>query len=326
MAARSSSMTAELVFDTTTLPSNLNAKWSTGTIVRQDSRGYWFTNTRCSSTFCHGTTLPSGMRTGVNITTPTWNANLAAQTDSACDACHNTREATSGSHAKHVSVSVSSYGYSCELCHFDTARSTFTVKFSSHHVDGKASWNFNEADVRIWSTSTYKSKHADSTGTFANYGYAVAASTCSNLYCHSRGQRTYVAPSSAPYWGGTLDCSGCHGGTKNYTILTATHVIHVSTNTLDAKREYDYTCETCHRDTVTGKTTIKNYTLHVSSTANVSFATSTAVGYNRTFPNNSAARYVVWSSSGTCWDTYCHSDGTPKKTGLRPSSTIYWGR
>jgi len=325
MAVRTSSMTANLTFDATVDPKNPNVTWSTGTIARKDSRGYWFTNTRCSSTFCHGTTLPSGMRTGVNITTPTWNANLAAQTDSACGACHDTAEAKSGSHAKHVSPS--SYSYRCELCHYDTAESSWTVRRSSHHVDGKASWNLgNESKPSlIWSTSTYKGFNSSNTVVFSSYGATVAISSCSNLYCHSKGKRTYETPIEVPRWGATFPvsstCTWCHGGVANYTVLTATHGIHVSTTITAGKREYDYTCETCHKDTVSGKTVIKNYTLHVSSIANVVISTYTSL--NRTFPGQQNATYE--RSTGQCKKVYCHSDGTAYKTGTLGSwATPQW--
>jgi len=327
-----STMTANLTFDASVDPKNPNVVWSTGNVTSLDNRGFWFTNTRCSSTFCHGgTTLPSGMRTGQYVTTqgtPTWNTDLAETGDSACGACHARRQATSGSHTKHVSSYT--YAYNCELCHYDSAMSTYTVRYSSHHVDGKVSWNLgNETKpLLIWSTSTYKGSPAGSTGTFVNYGDTVLVSSCTNLYCHSKGRRDQSAfgtPNRVPRWGGSIgaDCYGCHGSSVNYTVLSSSHIIHASTNTLGGKREYDYTCETCHKDTVTGKTTIKNYTLHVSSIANVSFSTTTVIGYNRTLPAHLGATYD--RTTGKCTKTYCHSDGTAYKTGtLGAWATPQW--
>jgi len=323
-------MTANLTFASTILEQAQNVTWSTGSVTKTDTRGFWFTNTTCNSTFCHGTKLPGGMRieSGTSISTPSWGVNLADESDSACGACHNRRQAKSGTHAKHVST----YTYSCELCHYDSARSTYTVMSSSHHVDGKASWNLgNESKpLLIWSSSTYKKQHSGSTGTFATYGAGVAISSCTNLYCHSRGQwrSTYKEPISAGRWGGNaLDCTGCHGGrsvsgTGNYLVLTSSHFVHVSTDTAKGKKEYVYPCEACHKYTVTGSTTIANYNLHVSSMANVAFSTNTW-GWNRTIYYNKDGVFNI--SAKTCTKTYCHSDGTARKIGsLTQWTTPQW--
>ena len=131
----------------------------------------------CSTVACHS----DGK--GHLVATPAWGSTpFAAPAD--CAQCHGVAPAT-GNHpvtgSKHAAYFGTGTG-SCAKCHGD------------HTADPKPFSHASSAGKRAIQVQ------------FAGGG-SFAGTTCATVYCHSNGKGTF----SAPTWGATLDCSGCHG-------------------------------------------------------------------------------------------------------------------
>jgi predicted CxxxxCH...CXXCH cytochrome family protein len=212
---------------------------------------------KCSSVACHS----NGK--GVFSITPSW-GRAAFQSPQDCSQCHGSAP-DGGNHpsllgpgAKHGAYLGTGTG-SCGYCHND------------HTVGGNPFGHATSAVRR--------------TGIEVKFtrGGGFADNQCSNVYCHSNGKGSFVPAA----WGGTLDCSGCHG-TATSDTLSGKHAKHVNNPDLGT----NYGCVACHATTVSDNGTISDRTKHANGSVEV--VGGAAVG---TVDN------------GTCATSYCHSDG-----------------
>lgn len=141
--------------------------------------------------------------------------------------------------------------------------------------------------------------------------------SCNNLYCHSNGNPDGRANAfAAPTWGGSLDCTGCHGGNIDTATMSPRHDRHA--------KDYQYVCDKCHSSTATGSTTILDRGKHVNGEKDVSFKDggSFAAGSKQctnTYCHSNALgrpgfRTPAWSDQGPYKCFYCHRGLTTDST------------
>lgn len=210
----------------------------------------------CATAYCHTNGKGEGK------VTPSW-ASPPFNAPADCSQCHDVAPNT-GSHpvagSKHAGYFGTDTG-SCGKCHADHAAA---AKPFAHATSAGQ----RGIEVR-----------------FAGGG-SFTGTQCTNLYCHSNGKGTYAPPT----WGGSLDCSGCHGTATStgQAQLSGKHQNHVNNA---AFLGTNYGCVECHALTVSGNSTIADRTRHDNGTIDV------------------AGSRVGSVSAGTCSTSYCHSDG-----------------
>jgi predicted CxxxxCH...CXXCH cytochrome family protein len=248
-----------------------------GALAGTDAGLAWSAGT-CSATYCHSqgtsTTTPFG---GAANTAATW---AAAQTLT-CEGCHSfnagaTNKMSTGKHTAHIYDGTIMTNIACSACHVSTTSDSVTIANTALHAN-----KLKEVTI----AATY-----DNDATPANNW---AASTCSNVYCHSDGQAT---PTYKPVlWTATIsDCKSCHNFDANSGVgaimVTGKHSEHISQA---AVLGTNYGCQDCHSTVTTNGTSITTPANHINKTRDVSMATRG--GGTWTTPN--------------CTSTYCHSSG-----------------
>jgi len=258
----------------------------------------------CSNVNCH-----------FESTTPNW-GNPAFSGTNHCTQCHEGSVALTTPHATHKRYSTSLMGRfstytACATCHANYATPPNFI-----HATSAGSHPINVSVVGYSSGSrTYLPSQPH--GAFG---------TCTNLYCHSPGNKSappFNAPVQTATWGTILrnDCSGCHkGNAASFKWMSSgSHIKHVY-------NYYQIDCVKCHALTVTPGLAIKDLSKHVNGTVEISFnSTSTAVNgkYNGFF---TPVFKTPGSAYGSCASTYCHSDGTSVATGSVSTNTSpVWG-
>ncbi len=241
----------------------------------------------CSNVYCHG-----NFTGGIPANTYTWSVNGVV----GCGDCHKASNAdppTTGSHQKHTSSGT--YNLDCVTCHRGTA-SGGAITSKMVHVNGYLDWNLNnEGDSRIAASSTYEAANSGQTSTFGTF------SSCTNLYCHSPGDKTsdFNPPNGgALVWGtGSATCTSCHPSPPTSVDKANSHPVHSS-----------YNCIVCHSSVVNATPAIIDQGLHVNGAYEVaagggySFSPS---GSPTTCASNSCHGNLTWGSTGsTCRN--CH--------------------
>jgi len=244
-----------------------------GSTVAAD-RGYFgITDVSCKNIWCHSNAQPLG---GDNLY-----ATVYSTVTVTCTSCHKGAGAGGGTnlsvaHSTHTRTT--SYNYNCSYCHYETAWSSYTIKFSSHHIDGTKTVDF----------STYTL-----TGIIYNASATYVASTykCLDTYCHSNGLTVWLggSPSSTVTWTstGTVNCSSCHDSPPDYT-----------TGKPNSHQKHKYSCQKCHYPTTNNGTTISGFAQHVTSTYTVTAGDGVSFTYN----------FLSKPSSSTCNDISCHGN------------------
>ena len=184
----------------------------------------------CSSVNCH-----------FESETPSWGG-VPFNSPGNCVSCH-TIPGPSPTHTKHMSY----YPNSCVKCHTD--HTTDALPFS--HATSAA----NRGISVLLGEGSYS-------GGNANFLPSQSGSrifgTCSNIYCHSPGNKQtypYEAPVTAARWGTSLGCNGCHGNPPVYLSGNP------KANSHSAHR---MGCSSCHYKTTTDNTTIADSTFHIN--------------------------------------------------------------
>lgn len=247
----------------------------------------------------------------------------------ACDACHGnppvdntpggpdglvsnengTGSTSSGAHAKHAATT--GLNYSCDTCHTGgmPASSIYDkiiqIGFSA---GGNYSGRTTLANGYVYS------------GNVTNGG----TQSCSNLYCHSIGQRQGGAPLVAgttdyksPVWTGSVQCGGCHEGDglqgDQSLMGSGSHGTHVDGSLRKA-------CSECHNTAGSGSGK------HVNNIIEISFRNASLLsgGFYSQTPNTPGNGY------GSCSNLYCHSTvqnegGTALAAGSVGYKTPSWG-
>ncbi len=228
----------------------------------------------CANVNCHFETI-----------SPAWGiASFNSATD--CQACH-TSPGSSSSHVKHENY----YPFSangCIRCHPD-----YKTGLIFSHATSVA----KRGIIVHLSEGAYSGDGADF---LPSQSLSRTFGTCSNLYCHSPGDKkvpAYNAPLNTPQWGTSLpsDCTGCHGGAAGSasTLASGKHGAHINNA---AVLGTNFGCAECHAKSVSGNTTIGTYSNHVNGFVDFS---GVRAGRSSTYD----------SATGVCSATYCHSDG-----------------
>lgn len=246
----------------------------------------------------------------------------------ACDACHGnppvvntpggpdglvsnengTGSTSSGAHAKHATAA--GLNYACDTC----------------HTGGMPASSIYDKIIQIGFSAA---GNYDGRTALAN-GYVYTANvtnggsqSCSNLYCHSIGQRQGGAPLVAgstdykrPVWTGSVQCGSCHAGDGvqgDPFMSSGSHGTHVDGS-------LDKACSECHNNAGSGSDKHANNIIEISF-KNASFLSG---GFYSQTPNTPGNGY------GSCSNLYCHSTvqnegGTALAAGSVGYKTPSWG-
>ncbi len=267
--------------------------YSASTIAADGVNGGYFgiSVSSCNNVWCHSNANPAGgSNQYVKVAT-------GPVTCTSCHAGPGTGGGTNLSLAHSTHTRTNSYNYKCYYCHEQTvvSESTYTIKYSSHHVNG----------TKTIDLSTHNPN-----------GYFVdSATSCYNTYCHSNAITVWKGGTSLSTvtWtsAGTVNCGSCHGngsanGIPNYANGSP------KPNSHDAHSNFG--CQKCHYPTTSNGTTITGFKQHVTSTYTVTAGDGASFGYQfKAIAQGTGTcsgischggNYAVWGATLTCYD--CH--------------------
>ena len=191
----------EVIYDTTTLPSNPGGTYA-GTYNANQDQGpdgrYWsWADGSCGDLYCHSNAAPLG---GTPTPAPVSWDQVAALT---CTSCHDTAGATTTLSVAHrVHTDATTYDFECLRCHTNTitAPTNDAIADKREHVDGEKDVFFDGGGV-------------DNSGGLYN---GSPTYTCSDTYCHTDGtDQTAPYSSTSIAWNTTATCASCHDGDAN---------------------------------------------------------------------------------------------------------------
>jgi predicted CxxxxCH...CXXCH cytochrome family protein len=246
-----------------------------GSTVAVD-RGYFgISSGSCSGIWCHSNANPLG---GTNLYVTVFTTDTVT-----CVSCHKgagTAGGTNLSLAHSTHTRTTTYNYNCSYCHYDTAQSSYTIRYSSHHVNG-----FKSIEISTANRNTYA------------LDYNTTTRRCVDTYCHSNAVTVWTGgvPSSTVTWTstGTVNCGSCHGGGSANGIP---NYANGSPKPNSHEKHNSYNCQKCHNATTSNGTTITGFNQHVSSTYTVTAGAGASFSYN----------FASTPSSSTCNDISCH--------------------
>jgi predicted CxxxxCH...CXXCH cytochrome family protein len=249
-------------------------------------------NGSCTDLYCH-----SDGKGGAALVTPVWGGTLD------CKSCHDgSGNPTKLGDRHEVHTKSTSYAYSCEKCHKDTASGSIAILDKTLHVN-------KTVNVGIKDGGSFSSENK----------------TCSSTYCHSDGLGRYPI---VPKWTEALElkCYSCHKGTKYDNnssscrksggswvsspngVMVCSPYINITSNghgrLVGPQWIRKYACNYCHNATVDGTTNIIDKSKHANGVKDVAINPYWAIDSK---PND-PPRYDPQTK--TCYNTYCHSDGT----------------
>ena len=264
-----------------------------GSVAGTDNGFPWTAGTTgCNTTYCH-----SNGRGGNGLAAVAWSTTTGSGT---CVQCHDTASATvtptglSGKHDRHMNPANNPMiglgnGFGCIECHAKTVSGTLTVSDKSKHVNKFLDYS----GVRAGGSSRYN----------------AATRQCTNIYCHSNGNRGAVVYENPLAWnaGATLGCNGCHGtgngtGAPDYvnggagTATANSHAKHVTALNMSETTG----CSACHVKTVHASTggRFKDYSAaryHLNGAPSVTMASAYGGSFN--------------AATATCSGVSCHGNG-----------------
>ncbi len=241
----------------------------------------------CSNVYCHS----NGDGGAPNNTTFTWSSPAGTL---GCTGCHgnvytSSNPIASGKHSAHTNPNINiSLGIGNELacteCHAKTLSANTTLITNGNHVNGMKDYSGSRAG-----------------------SYNLAVKQCSNVYCHSNGNKGALVFNNPAAWNSatTYGCNGCHGtsspiGAPDYANGGAGTATANSHNAHTAGYSDTAVCSNCHF--VTASTTggkLKDNSAHLNNVVNVAFNPAVA-GVNASFD----------PATGTCSNIACHGNGS----------------
>lgn len=235
------------------------------------------------SVYCHSNGVPRGMAFAAKAVSWDMGKGTIIGAASECVSCHDGVVGTintlnTNAHRKHVSNDgVTGRGFTCNICHADTATSNTAINDPSKHVNGSKDLAFS--------------------GIAAGSTFNATDASCVT-YCHTNGNGG--APNYAAFnWttpAGTLGCTGCHGSvsTSSSPIATGKHSAHTNAainTSLGTGNEIG--CAECHAKTLSSNTAFSNMANHVNGM--------------KDYSGGRAGRYNATTKQ--CSNVYCHSNG-----------------
>jgi predicted CxxxxCH...CXXCH cytochrome family protein len=250
-----------------------------GTSAGADNGFNWTAGT-CNNVYCHSNANPTGgTNTYALVATPAWSGTLG------CTSCHAGSSSTGGTglsavHGRHVSGGTG-FAYTCDKCHVNT-----TAAGNNSALNATSGYATH--------VNAVKDVNYDSFNTGAGY----ASQQCSNVYCHSNGKGTFVAP-AALRWTTAADgaCGTCHSLAATFASSNA-HYEHFSSS-VGPKLSKTATvgCAECHTYTAENGATHLDKSFNVLTSGNC-----TTNCHKQIAPANAVASWVV--GSVTCRS--CH--------------------
>ena len=299
-----------------------NGTYSKGPFFNQTSVP---TSGSCSSVNCHFNTVTPNWGTS-----PTWSGTKTANDQNInCAGCHSATTLASGTHAKHITAGGASQA-ACKSCHPDYNALAGTDAFQ-HATSAARPINVNFSAAPNLGGAYAGGRTATQ---FLPPGAIAATGSCSALYCHSPGTKSsaYKSPATAPVWGGSMGCTGCHGAQiASFKVITSgSHAAHVMGSGGSSYSQIK--CVTCHAATATAGMTISDVSKHVNKSVDVAFANSSSAAngsYNGALAKPaSPSSKAPGTAAGSCQNVYCHSsaqhsDGTALQA--TDYQTATWG-
>jgi predicted CxxxxCH...CXXCH cytochrome family protein len=265
-------------------------------------------NGSCTELYCH-----SDGKGGAALITPVWGG--ASLT---CKSCHDgstNLTQLGGNHEGHINLS--SYAFACEKCHKDTVTGSDTIRDRSLHVDKVKTVGIKDGGT-----------------------YDPGTKACNNTYCHSDALGRFPL---VPKWTDTAEykCFSCHKGTKfdntssncrTYGgtwvnskpadplngVMVCSPYINMTSNghgrLAGPQWIRKYACSYCHNATVDAAGVIIDKTKHVNNVKDVEINPYWSIDG---MPND-PPHYDP--DTKTCYNTYCHSDGTTNPEELKAYS------
>jgi predicted CxxxxCH...CXXCH cytochrome family protein len=260
----------------------------------------------CSATYCH--TDGKGKRNVSFTTVSGWNSKT---TYGNCIGCHGNdttpdfaaiagepnyvSEAVGSLRANSHKVHVKGGAASCYSCHADVVGVVGNT-VNGRHINRYISYSTSGVPGKSFTRGTGR--------------------TCSNITCHG------VTAVTAT-WGGTLGCTGCHGGNGAAApndIKTGRHTAHINNPDIGD----NFSCAACHGQVVTGDTSFIDRNRHADGFVNYSGAmagmnkASCNTAYCHSNGKGAAGNLVDWSAATTFANCVgCH--GTASGSGTFPS-------
>ncbi|KAF0217900.1 MAG: high-molecular-weight cytochrome [Geobacteraceae bacterium] len=307
----------DISFNINSSPSPAKATYSKGVFFNQTGVPLGGT---CSNVNCH-----------FEKPTPSWGGPTIARTD--CTTCHNSPPAN-GAHGKKHGLYFGSYTSSCGKCHPDHTKETNPL---AHPLGaGKRPLNVQ--------FTTFPNSGGTYSGDVSYPKYLPSQNPplngiCTNLYCHSDGKGGTVSVR----WSDTAftTCYSCHRGrTADSTYANCSDIQGVWSSAKGAcapsltmtsngherlvgpKWIRRYPCTFCHNATVlpqpTGPGTPPvDGQLNIAKHVNVKKDVVMDPFWNIEF---SSVQASYSSSTKTCYNVYCHSDGTVNPPYVKPFS------
>lgn len=243
----------------------------------------------CASIYCH-----SDGNSGTPLQTPVWGDAMPAK----CVGCHG-GDAT----VTPASSVISTLKHRSHMNNYSTLGRGNNLRCAECHAKTVGFAN----NTSITNQANHINKFKDYSGIRAagKANYNNGTTVCSNVYCHSSGEKTPVFRNMTGNraWNGDakMGCNGCHGygpgvftpvaGEPNYATGNSHQKHTVGAGMLDSTG-----CAVCHRTTVDQGVAnkLKNYSsTHLNGVREVSFAV--------------IANYTGnYKANKTCSNTYCH--------------------
>ena len=265
-------------------------------------------STRSCSTYCHSNGAPFDR--AIAHKPVTWGG--ASQT---CSSCHDGAGLSTGLSGRHGRHTGGSYSLTCERCHSTTASGSTAIAAKGLHVNAAKDVSFREG------------------------GVYSAGKGCNSTYCHSDGRGGQ--PVIFVNWSSSntaMACYSCHKGRTADSVKAACDAIQ---GVWSASRGYctpavtmssngherlvglrwirKYPCTFCHNSTVSAVTDANgnivgdgaiNLSQHLNGQRNVTMASQWNI------VGRPASSYDP--ATKTCYNVYCHSDGTSNPDTVRP--------
>ncbi len=278
----------------------------------------------CSNIYCHSQGRANVAPYNAANVVATWTSVGGLGTQ--CAGCHNGGTTmASGKHSNHVNNSATmGANFTCDKCHSATATNNTTVNVAAgNHVNKKVNVKFDNAINPDTDTPKYNNIATNVAGGAAvdpgSTGYA-----CTNVYCHSQGNRSVAGNFNTVAWtdaAWSATCNGCHGksngaGAPDY----ATGLAGSATANSHGKHAVTYTinCSECHWNTTqNGTTIVTGAATHI----NGSSSSDVVAGASGKSPS---LAYTPGTTFKNCTNAYCHSNANPAG-GSNSYSVAQWG-
>jgi predicted CxxxxCH...CXXCH cytochrome family protein len=255
----------------------------------------------CSSVYCHGSRLKSGVATNGTYTKPYWNYSAMINYTNpavACGRCHGLPPSSVS--ASHAGATLTGGASPCSLCHGTVVNSSGVIINKNLHINGIVestghAWPYpGSAHKAGLTTAPYSCNGCHTTSTGGTYPPTPLRGDPTAVVCTTCHTNTNLFSTTS------ISCGDCHGtsaigGRPNgnaFPNISGSHTLHVVGQSM--------ACTACHSNGGTnnaahgssgGNKSINMTFVHLTSTTQQFHATTTA-------------------TTATCSTITCHNNGT----------------